>query len=172
MTIPRTLTTLAALSLALTLLFAPQCLPAPEDGDEQPIYLEADGAEFIEAESLSIYTGNVFIRQGSMEFRGDRVTVHHDPEHRPKLITTTGTPVTYRQQVEGEEKAVEAKALRMEYDKAQDEITLIDQAVLFQGEDTFRSDRIVYDWTQARVKAGTIAKGKERVKITISPARR
>jgi lipopolysaccharide export system protein LptA len=60
----------------------------------------------------------------------------------------------------------------MEYDTNKDEITLIDNAVLFQGEDTFRSDRIVYDRANGLVKAGASAQGKERVKITITPSKR
>ncbi|MCG6859958.1 MAG: lipopolysaccharide transport periplasmic protein LptA [Chromatiaceae bacterium] len=167
----RALAGLAALCLMPVLLLAPLRLPALEEDQEQPLYLESDSAEIFEAKSLSIYTGNVFVKQGSMELRGDQVTVHHDPERRPEFIITIGAPATYLQQVEGEEKKVEAEALRMEFDRDKDEITLINQAVLFQGEDTFRSDRIVYDRAKAQVKAGTIADGKERVKIVISPSR-
>lgn len=157
--------------LATALLLAPLRLAALETDQEQPLYLEADSAELDEATSISIYTGNVFLKQGSMEVRGDQVTVHHDPERKPKLMIAIGAPATYLQQVEGEEQLVEAEALRIEYDKVKDEITLIDRAVLFQGEDTFRSDRIVFDRAHGQVKAGTIAQGKERVHITISPAR-
>ncbi len=117
-----------------------------------------------------------FVRIGDrthdVEIRGDQVTVHHDPERKPEHIISVGKPSKYRQQVEGEEQEVEAEALRMEYDAARDEITLIDQAVLFQGKDTFRSDRIVYDRARGQVKAGASAKGKERVKITITPSKR
>jgi lipopolysaccharide export system protein LptA len=60
----------------------------------------------------------------------------------------------------------------MEYLAAREEITLIDQALVLQGQDTFRSDRIVYDRLNARVKAGTSAQGKERVRILINPAQR
>lgn len=167
----RPLTNLATSILGLALISASFRPTALEDDQEQPLYLESDSAELFEDDSLSVYTGNVFVKQGSMELRGDQVTVHHDPERRPQFIIAIGAPATYLQQVEGEEKEVEAEALRMEYDKAKDEITLINQAVLFQGEDTFRSDRIVYDRAKAQVKAGTIAEGKERVKITISPSR-
>ena len=156
--------------LVLALLLAPLRLAAVEDDQEQPLYLEADSAELYEEQSMSVYTGNVFVKQGSMEVRGDQVTVHHDSERKPKLIIAIGAPATYQQQAEGEDELLEAEALRMEYDKAQDEITLINQAVLFQGEDVFRSDRIVYDRALGQVKAGTIAQGKERVHITISPA--
>jgi len=159
-------------ALALALLVAPAHTPALEDDQDKPLYLESDSAELDDAKSISIYTGNVFVKQGSMEIRGNQVTVHHDAERKPKHIISIGTPSTYLQQVEGEEKEVEAEALRMEYDADKDEITLIDQAVLFQGQDTFRSDRIVYDRAKGLVKAGASARGKERVKITITPSKR
>jgi lipopolysaccharide export system protein LptA len=168
---PRALAGLPAAALMLVLLAAPARVPALDDDQDQPLYLEADSAELDEAKALSIYTGNVFIKQGSMEIRGDQVTVHHDPQRKPKRIVAVGEPAKYRQKMEGEDKEIEAEALRMEYDAAKDEITLIDRAVLFQGQDWFRSDRIVYDRAKGRVKAGASVQGKERVKITITPSR-
>jgi len=170
-TAPRSAMSSAIWTLVLILLIAPRYLPAMED-NEQPLYLEADSAEISEAKAVSIYTGNVLVRQDDMQLRGDRVTVHHDSEYNPAIIRVTGTPATYRQRMEREAQDVEAEARHMEYDRTKDEITLIDQVVLSQGKDTFRSDRIVYHRAQTRVKAGTIAAGKERVKIRISPARR
>jgi len=169
---PRTLAGLWATILMFTLLGAPLRLAALEDDQEQPLYLEADSAELDEAKSVSVYTGNVLVKQGSMELRGDQVRVHHGPDRKPVRIIAIGAPATYRQQVGGEEKEVEAKALRMDYDRVKNELTLINQAVLTQGKDTFRNDRIVYDRTKSQVKAGTIAEGKERVKIMISPSSR
>lgn len=168
---PRILTILAVPILVPALLLTPRCLPAIEDDPEEPLYLEADSAELFEAISLSIYKGDVIVRHSTMELRGNQVTVHHDPERRPEFIVVIGTPATYLQREQGEEKDIEAAALHMEYDRARDEITLIDQAVVFQGEDTFRNDRIIYDRTQARIKAGAVTQGKERVKIHISPSR-
>jgi len=173
----RRIARLSAPALTLALLASPSYLPATEHGQvreqdqEQPLYLEADSAELDEAKALSVYTGNVFIKQGSMEVRGNQVTVHHDAENKPKHIMAVGAPAKYRQQMEGDEKEVEAEALRMDYDVVKDEITLIDRAVLFQGKDTFRSDRIIYDRAKGQVKAGASAKGKERVKIMITPKR-
>jgi len=168
----RALTLLAIPILVSALLLVPRCLLALEDDPEGPLYLEADSAELFEAISLSIYKGDVIIRHGTMELRGDQVMVHHDLRRRPEFIVVIGTPATYLQRGQGEEKDTEAEALHMEYDRARDEITLIDQAVVFQGENTFRNDLIVYDRAQARIKAGAITKGKERVKIRISPSRR
>ena len=142
---------------------------ALETDQQQPLYLEADNAEMDEAKRLSLYSGSVIVRQGSLEIRADQVTIHHAEDKRPQLVIAIGKPASYKQAVEGEEKPVQAEALRMEYQADKDEITLIDQAVVFQGTDTFRSDRILYDRTNARVKAGASAKGKERVRIHITP---
>jgi len=168
---PPTLTILAVPILVPVLLLAPPCLPAIENNPEELLYLEADSAEIFEAIALSIYKGDVIVRHSTMEIRGDQVTVHHDPERRPEFIIVIGTPATYLQQEQGEEKNIKAAALHVEYNRARDEVTLIDQAVVFQGEDTFRNDRIVYDRAQARIKAGVFTQGKERVKIRISPSR-
>ena len=158
------------LLLALVLALAPTTpAQALESDQQQPLSLEADAAEMDEAKRLSVYTGKVIVRQGTLEIRADQVTIHHAEDKRPELIIATGQPATYQQQVEGEQRPIQAEALRMEYQATKDEITLIDQAVVFQGTDTFRSDRIVYDRLNARVKAGTSARGKERVRIHITP---
>jgi lipopolysaccharide export system protein LptA len=44
---------------------------------------------------------------------------------------------------------------------------LIGNAVLTQGKDTFKSDRIAYDRKKSLIKGGTSAKGKQRVRVTI-----
>jgi len=162
------------LSTALILLlFASPFPSAGAEGDQdRPLYLESDSAELDEANAISHYKGNVFVKQGSMEIEADEMTVHHYPDRRPKRIIAVGKPAKYRQDVEGEKEKVEAEALRMEYEVEVDEITLIDQALVYQGKDTFRSDRIVYDRANDRVKAGASVQGKERVKILINPSKR
>jgi len=161
-----------AATLVLALLALPPGALALEEDQNQPVYLEADSAELDELKLISIYRGNVFVKQGSTEIEGDVVTIHHYPDRRAKHVTAVGNPAKYRQAVEGEKEKVEAEALRMEYAVEIDEITLIDQALLYQGKDTFRSDRIVYDRAKAQVKAGASVQGKERVKILIDPSRR
>ena len=44
---------------------------------------------------------------------------------------------------------------------------MIGNAVLFQGKDSFRSDRITYDRKSGILKGGTSAQGKRRVQVTI-----
>jgi lipopolysaccharide export system protein LptA len=156
--------------LALGTLAAP--LPALEGDQDQPVFLESDSAELDDQSAKSVYRGNVVVTQGSIEIRADEVEIHHHPDRRPRLIIATGNPATYRQTVEGEGKEMQAEALRMEFETDRDEIVLIGEAVVFQGEDQLRSDRIVYDRATALVKAGASAQGRERVRIQINPSER
>jgi lipopolysaccharide export system protein LptA len=159
-----------AAAALLTLLGAAHPAAGLESDQNQPVYLEADSVELDEQKSESIYKGNVQVQQGSMHMSANEVTVHHYPDRRPEHITAIGDPVKYRQEIEGQKQEVRAEADRMEYDAGKNELTLIGHAVLFQGQDTFRSDRIVYDRANAQVKAGASAQGKARVKIRINPA--
>jgi lipopolysaccharide export system protein LptA len=141
-----------------------------QDGEQRlPLYIEADAAELDDQQSVSFYIGNVEVEHGNMRLFADEVMVQHRPDRRPRKIIAVGTPVRYRQQPEGDPEEIRGRALRMEYDVDRDEITLIDEAELAQGEDRFSSDRIVYNRITERVTAGTSAQGRQRVKIRIEP---
>ncbi|WPL15416.1 Lipopolysaccharide export system protein LptA precursor [Thiorhodovibrio winogradskyi] len=158
-------------ALALLCLIVLTTTPtlALDSDQEQPLFIEADAAEFDENTSQSWYIGNVDIQQGSLRILADRVEVQHRANRQPRIIIATGNPARYRQMPEGETEPVLGQSQRMEYDADSDVLTLIDRAVLIQGEDRFANDRIVYNRTSARVTAGTSAQGVERVKITITP---
>jgi lipopolysaccharide export system protein LptA len=161
-------TRLRTLLGVLAALAAP--LAGALDSDrQQPLFVEADAAEFDEKQSISLYLGNVEVQQGSMRILADEVLVHHKPNRQPQKIIAIGDPVRYRQMLDDDPQEVRAKALRMEYETDSEEITLIDEAELVQGEDRFASDRIVYNRTTDRLTAGTSARGRERVKIRIEP---
>jgi lipopolysaccharide export system protein LptA len=142
---------------------------ALEDDQYQPMYIEADAAELDDKQLTSLYIGNVDVTQGSMRILADEVLVHHKADRRAQKIIAIGKPVRYRQRVEDDPDEVKGRALRMEYEADREELVLIDEAVLTQGEDRFASDRIVYNRITDRVTAGTSAQGSERVKIRIEP---
>jgi len=159
-----------ALSILAALLWsAPSLALALEEDQYQPMYIEADAAELDEQQATSLYLGNVDVTQGSMRILADEVLVHHKDDRRVQKIIAIGNPVRYRQRVEDDPDEVKGRALRMEYEADSEELTLIDEAVLTQGEDRFASDRIIYNRIADRVTAGTSAQGRERVKIRIEP---
>ena len=163
--------------LALLLLASGTAALALPDDQKQPIQIEADGVEIDDGRQLSIYTGNVDIRQGSMHLQADRVTVHHRQSRQPHRIVAEGRPARFRQLAKKGGKEVKARAMRIEYDANSEAVVLIGNAVLTQDKDSFRSDRIVYDRGKAVVNAGAAVAGSgkkkgERVRITIDPGSR
>lgn len=159
----------SAVALVGLLLAQAAGVGALESDQQQPVYIEADAVELDDQQSLSLYIGNVDIRQGSMQLLADEVLVHHKPDRQPDKIIAIGAPVRYRQMLDNDPEEVRGRALRMEYEADREEITLIDKAVLTQGTDRFASDRIVYNRLTERVIAGASASGRERVKIKIQP---
>jgi lipopolysaccharide export system protein LptA len=137
---------------------------ALESDRQQPIELAADSVDIDEGRGVSIYRGNVDLRQGTMEVLADVVTVHQT-NRRPVKIVAEGRPVKFKQQ--SEKGPVRGEALRAEYAVDSENLVLIGEAVLVQGKDSMRSDRIVYDRERAVVKAGAAAQGKQRVRISI-----
>ncbi|MBK5931637.1 lipopolysaccharide transport periplasmic protein LptA [Halochromatium salexigens] len=161
---------LAARALMLWLmLWAATPAWALEDDQYQPMYIEADAAEFDEKQSTSLYIGNVEVTQGSLRIQADEMLVHHASDRRIEKIIAIGQPVHYRQRLDDDPDEVTGHALRMEYEAEREELTLIDEAVLIQAQDRFASDRIVYNRITERVTAGTSAQGRERVKIRLEP---
>ncbi|BCU07925.1 lipopolysaccharide transport periplasmic protein LptA [Allochromatium tepidum] len=138
---------------------------ALEEDAKQPIYIEADEVEVRESDNTSIYVGNVQVDQGSMQLRADHVTVYHRADRQPRLIIALGQPASYKQLLDDDQGEVRAFAKRMEFDADKDELVLIGEGLLIQGEDRLTGERILYDRAKARFRAG----GAGRVKITITP---
>jgi lipopolysaccharide export system protein LptA len=141
---------------------------ALEEDAKQPIYIEADEVEMRESDSTSIYVGKVQVEQGSMRLLADHVTVYHREDRQPRLIIALGQPASYKQLLDDDQGEVNAFAKRMEYDADTDELVLIGEGLLIQGEDRLTGERILYDRAKARFRAG----GAGRVKITLTPDER
>lgn len=158
MRLPRSLT------IALLALSSPLAWGLSSDRD-QPMHLEADHADINDKTGVHIYTGNVVITQGTLHMTGDHLTVY-TVEGEIKKAISLGKPATYRQRPDNKDQDVEAEALRMEYYADEGKLILIDTAKVWQGGDTFRSERITYDIDRDVVNAGT---GEDRVRIILQP---
>ena len=151
-----------ALLSALMLLFG--SATALESDRNQAIELAADSVDIDEAKGISVYKGDVDLRQGSIHLRADQVTVHQQGRKTSKIVAE-GRPVHFEQQ--SAKGPVKGEAHRVEYEVGSENLLMAGDAVLKQGQDTMRSDRIVYDRVKSVVKAGAAAQGKQRVKISI-----
>lgn len=153
-------------AIALLLLLFPGIAPALQSDKDQPIYIEADAVDIDDRNGTSIYKGNVVLTQGSIVMTADKVTVTQRQEQTDQ-IEAVGRPVTFQQDTDDGKGTIKGRAKKTEYSANGETLYMIGDAVLIQGKDTFKSDRIVYDRARAIVKAGASAKGKERVRVTI-----
>ena len=150
--------------------------PLSTDKD-QPIEVEADEAELDDMNDVSIYRGNVIVRQGSIHMTGDVMTVYSKGGDELDYIIIEGDPATYRQLPDNSNVHDQAKAIRMEYHENKNLVVLIRDAWVKQDTSTLAGDRIEYNTELSRVKAWSQPAGeasaeapaaeKSRVKLII-----
>jgi lipopolysaccharide export system protein LptA len=155
----------------IPLLLFPLLCNALESDSEQPLYVEADGADLNDQTGVSIYTGNVVVTQGSIKLNADKVTLTQKGEKSDHILAE-GNPVKFQQQTENSKEIIKGRAKTANYHMDSETIYMVGDAIMIQGKDTFRSDRITYDRVKGQVKAGTSAKGKQRVRIAIQPQKK
>ena len=156
-----------SLFLPLLLLCTTTVQALPEDKDA-PVEIEADSGELDQASNRTIYRGNVKITQGSMELLADKVVIRYQGS-KPHEIIATGRPARFRQLPARNKEWIKGKGRKIVYRIHSDEVVLSGKAELLQAQDSFRSDRIVYDRRAGRLKAGAAAGGKSRVKVIVHP---
>ncbi|MES9993464.1 MAG: lipopolysaccharide transport periplasmic protein LptA [Candidatus Thiodiazotropha sp.] len=154
--------------LALLLLGLSSSLQALESDREQPMHLEADNLSIDEGSGVVLYEGNVEITQGSLKLWTERLWIHRRQGKTEKIIAE-GAPVRFRQLMDKEDGEVRGEAMRIEITVESDEMLMIDDALLQQGGNRFRNDRIIYNRSKAMVRAGSSAQGKQRVRVVIEP---
>lgn len=164
--------------LLILLLMSCTALPAySKSGDNNaPINIEADAVEMREAEGISIYTGNVKISRGSIEFNGDKIIITSQAG-RVQQIEIEGTPATFHQ-LNDQDEDIRAQGLQMRYRAEDDTLELNGQALLVNQQSRFSSEHIVYNAGKDMVTAGQLQSDsaadadpteKPRVKITLHP---
>lgn len=94
----------------------------PEDRD-QPIEITADKAIRNEKRGVTIYTGEVHMRQGTMELDADSLVVFHEGDDANKIIAR-GEPARMRQRPEPDEGLVHAFAQVITYYRNRDRVNL------------------------------------------------
>jgi lipopolysaccharide export system protein LptA len=124
-------------------LLAPPAHAEKADRDK-PVNLEADTVTLDDIRKISVYQGNVVLRQGTMMLRADQVQVTQNAEGLDK-VSATGRPVAFRQKLDGREEYIDGFADRIEYDSITSQLELIGQARLRRGADELRGAQISYN---------------------------
>ncbi len=160
------------LVLSIVALLSPALLVpayALQSDREQEVYVEADSADLDEAKGIGIYRGNVLIKQGTMEIRGDEVTIK-TKDRKFSSLTSIGAPARFQQQLELNQSPVLGNAKHIHYNVVDGILTMRNQAKLTRDGDVFTGNYLRYDTVNEKVKAKRADDGSERIKIIIQPA--
>lgn len=160
-------------ALVRTALFALAVpLSAVAQTNQAPVEVEADRLDLDQRAGTAVYSGNVDIRQGNMQLRGERVEIQRNEAGELSLVTATGERAYLRNQLENEEGPMEGWGRRVIYHVAERRVELIDQAELTQGGDRFNGGRLEYFLDREVVQARSDVSGSEpqRIRMTLQPA--
>jgi lipopolysaccharide export system protein LptA len=155
-------------ALLFTTLLLSSSLSAMTEDSNQAIVVESDSAERNEKTGLTHYSGNVFIRQGSMAIDADKVTVHYQ-DNRVNKIVCTGNPASY-QQLSNNGGTVLARADTIEYLPIEKVVNLKTDASLSRNGTLIKGDTINYDLSKGTWKAkGDNKSNQKRIQLVIPP---
>ena len=158
---------LSHLSL-LFVLFTPALALALDSDTEQPVYVDADSQQLDMQSNKATFIGNVKLKQGSINLSADKVVVERDPKDSTiKRIEGYGNLATFSQLSE-DGKTLYGEAKELYYVMVDDQLTMIDQAMLSQDDSVIRGSKITYNISSQKL----IADGKQqgdRVSTVLQP---
>ncbi|MGB0360258.1 MAG: lipopolysaccharide transport periplasmic protein LptA [Endozoicomonas sp.] len=159
-------------SLIVGLLFIPAlAFGLPEDR-QQPINIRSDTADIDNKKGISIYRGDVIITQGTTRITGDTVTVFTKGQEVTKVTAQGKKKRAYYEELQpNAQGTIQAWGYMIHYNLNNEEIELINDALLALQGDTFKGEKINYDLAKQTVNAkGLQSQGDDgRVQMIIQP---
>lgn len=150
------------------LCVTPMALALPDDR-EQPIHITADKAVRDEKRGVTIYSGNVEMRQGSLELDADSLTIFHEAEDADKIVAR-GAPARMRQQPEVDSGIVNAHAEEITYLRRDERVKLRTGAHLERDDGTLvTGDSIDYFIVQQVVRAESDTSDEDNKVVVVIP---
>ena len=152
---------------SLWLLLIPLARAAKENADE-PIHVNARSVETNEKTGVALYRGDVFIEQGQLSIRADRVEIR---THNKKtdVIHATGKPAKLRQRPDGTAEDLQAEAYRIDYHVAERKLDMAGAVKLRRGDDRFTGGVLHYDLDAKNLAAAGGERTDDRVHAVIQP---
>ncbi|MBT0962690.1 lipopolysaccharide transport periplasmic protein LptA [Denitromonas iodatirespirans] len=161
--------------LALTAsLWAGHALAERADRNK-PVNIEADKVTVDERKKVHLFEGKVVLTQGTLEIRGDTLTVTQDDEGFQKGVATSQGDglARFKQKRDGSGDYVHGRAERIEYDGRTQMTHLYVRAHVTSGKDEVQGEFIEYDgYTGQYVVTNSSSKsanGSGRVRAVIQP---
>lgn len=143
------------------------------EDENQPTFMEADQVTIDDKAGTSVYSGNVLLRQGSLNIDADMLTIITDTDGTIRRYVAVGQPAIFKQRPDDQETDTIAKADRINFRVIDNVVELAGSARIEQGGDTFTASEIIYDTDNGIFKATRSSdQHSERVKIVIQPRRK
>lgn len=167
-------------TLALVAVFAASPAFALQSDSKQPIQIEADQGSLDQNNQSTTFSGNVIIKQGTLNIRAGSVTVSRNDKSE-QLMKATGSPVKFSQELDGGKGVVNGvvngQANTVTYSSAASLVTLTGNAKVQRGGDVAEGAVITYN-TKTEVytingsaKSGVKSAAKSgRVSVVIQPS--
>ncbi|WP_028023127.1 lipopolysaccharide transport periplasmic protein LptA [Enterovibrio calviensis] len=113
---------------------------------EQPIYIDSDSQNLDMTTNTVIFTGNVYLRQGSIRLNADKVVVTRPSgEEGAEIIDAYGKPATFEQTMD-DGKKINGEAFDLRYETIKSFLTMTNKAVLTQeGGNQVEGQKITYN---------------------------
>ncbi|MHB8769598.1 MAG: lipopolysaccharide transport periplasmic protein LptA [Syntrophales bacterium] len=173
---------LLCLGVLLSSLFAPPVLSGqssqpkqkPRIEADQPIHITADRLDAYSEKRMVVFSGNAVATQGGRTIRADRLTLHYKEGKKPAGGTAgqpEGTGNIERVEATGHVTVTEGERIvtgeTAVFDQDARKITMTGSAVMREGANVIRGDRIVVFLDENR---GVVDSGENgRVSATIYP---
>ena len=148
----------------------PQIVLALESDRHQPITIKANHVLINEKKGTSEYTGDVLFTQGSIRIAGDKIIIYQ-PNGVLQSVLIYGSPASFEQRSDKHKNKVQARAEKMEYITKEQKVYLESNAMVWQGQNRMRGDKIEYDTSTSTLSANKDDDSNNRVHTTIDPGR-
>ena len=143
----------------------------------KPMTIEADSVEIDDKKGLTVYRGNIDVRQGTLHVTGETLVIEK-ADGDVKVVTVVGKPATYRQRPDNKKEDVTAKASKLQVYPQRDLVRLDRDARVVQEGNVYTGNIIEYDNKNDVIKMkgniGTTDTGKQkkgRIRMTIQPTK-
>ncbi|ERB65003.1 lipopolysaccharide transport periplasmic protein LptA [Vibrio coralliilyticus] len=158
---------LSHLSLISCLLMSGQALALSTDQD-QPVYIDSDSQQLDMQSNKVTFLGDVKLKQGSININADKVIVTRDPKDGSiQEIEGYGDLATFSQLTD-DGKTLYGEAKELYYVMVDDQLTMIDEAMLSQDDSVIRGTKIRYKISSQKLIADGKEKG-DRVSTVLQP---
>lgn len=126
---------------------------AAKNDTKQPIYISSDSQSLNMKENIVTFTGNVVLKQGTVDIKANKVVVTRPGKNsKQEIIQAYGEPATFHQTLDNG-KPINGSANQMKYDTASEFLTMTSNAQLIQEGSKIKGNVITYNIQQQKLMA-------------------